>query len=167
MHMQSYMLTFIFFFLGISSHQVNTLVADGRHLVVGTLDGLVAIFDSETRSVYARYSWHEEKVRSLLILPEQIRPSICAEVDISSKKTAINSSQKDKLSKFSSFVVNEPNSVSHNKLCIDNKNSNGPLIASIGNGRRRMNVSKTYSAHQRPRTYTRVSEDITLLIWHS
>ena len=119
----------------------------------------MAIFDSLTRTLLSSYRWHEEKVRSLLILPEQIKPSICAEVGVASDQ----SRDRDGLMRYSSYVKS---SSADNKLYMPNKCSDGPLIASIGNGRRRMNVNETTPTKRR---YTRgaETEDITLLLWHS
>ena len=153
------------------SHQVNTILAEGRRLIVGTLDGLVAIFDSETRVVLSRFNWHEEKVRSLLLLPEQIRPSICAEVGISSTKSSSkdtpSSTNSGKPKTEQSLTTNTSDEEPHlkNELFLPNSTAETPLIASIGNGRRRMKIDE--KIRQKGRGITRYSEDITLLIWHS
>ncbi len=119
----------------------------------------MAIFDSLTRTLLSSYRWHEEKVRSLLILPEQIKPSICAEVGVASDQPR----DKDGLTRYSSYVKS---STADNKLYLPNNCSDGPLIASIGNGRRRMTI---HEATPTKRRYTRGAgeEDITLLLWHS
>ena len=50
--------------------------------MIGTTIGSVAIFDSETFNVISYLSWHREKVRTLLIMPSQVEPCICAEISL-------------------------------------------------------------------------------------
>lgn len=138
------------------------MLAEGRRVIVGTHDGLVAILDTESRDLLACYNWHEDKVRSLLILPEEIRRSICAEVDINLK-------EDDSLG--TALPVNSSSPISHptNGLFVPNTLVNQPLIASIGNGRHKMNTRRN-QRNSRPRANTRASgadQDITLLLWHS
>lgn len=138
-----------------STHHVNTLLAEGRRIIVGTHDGLVAIFDTESKHLLACYNWHEDKVRSLLVLPEQIRKSICAEVDINSKED-------------DSGETLATNTQPANSQYIPNTLNDGPLIASIGNGRHRLSTSRRSYGISRPQTRaTRADQDITLLLWHS
>ncbi len=154
-----------------TSHQVSTILAEGSRLIVGTLGGLVAIFDSETRHLLSRLNWHQEKVRTLLVLPNQIKPSICAEIGIT-METSSPSNTFPPDEKRSSCAGNTTSTSSNgiNKQFITSKTTQGPLLASIGNGRRRMNVNNnnyTRQHLQRPRINTRVGEDISLLIWHT
>lgn len=147
------------------SHQVTSLLAQSRRLYVGTLSGIVAIFDSMSFGLITQFSWHEGKVRSLLLLPEQIKACVCAEVPIvGSKDRALSSQLKRSLSVPSSRVINP--------CFIPNVGTELSLVASIGNGRLKLltKEEKEEANTQPSRRFTWMShahEDITLLMWHS
>ena len=65
--------------------QVATLVATGRKILVGSTSGVVGIFDSETRHLLNSFSWHKDKVRTLLVMPKEMEPCICAEIPFPEK----------------------------------------------------------------------------------
>lgn len=62
------------------SFQITTLTCSGRKVLVGTTIGAVAIFDSETVTLLNYLNWHKDKVRTLLVMPRQVDPCICAEI---------------------------------------------------------------------------------------
>ena len=47
---------------------------------MGTSGGTVGIFDSESCDLLSSVVWHRGKVRSLLVMPREVEPCICAEV---------------------------------------------------------------------------------------
>ena len=144
-----------------SSQQVTSLLAQGRRLYVGTLSGIVAAFDSQSLGLIARYSWHEGKVRSLLVLPEQVKSCLCAEVPLKTES-------KQQHIPIATRHVN-------NKCYMSNSGYDLELIASIGNGRIKYNCTEekkdlenSMSFHSRHFSWMNKShEDITLLVWHS
>lgn len=129
---------------------MTSLLAQGRKLFVGTLSGLVAVFDSQSFGLIARYSWHEGKVRSLLHLPEQVKTCICAEVPLMEEYQTRTSAGSGKST--------------HHDVC---------LIASIGNGRvkygneEKKDLENSIGQSRRFTWMTRNHEDINLLLWHS
>ena len=60
--------------------QIITIACTGCKVLVGTDIGIVAIFDSESTTLLKYHNWHKKKVRSLLIMPKQVEPCICAEI---------------------------------------------------------------------------------------
>ena len=173
-YLNAYLFTFLFTYLLVytlptddQTHQVSTLLAQGRKLFIGTLSGVVAVFDSQSRSLITRYNWHEGKVRTLLPLPKQIKPCICAEVSMNTKQ--LDSSKVPKqLGRFVSHTVDR--STHDNPCYLPNEMDSTDLIASIGNGRRKMIVKEEGKPTKRFRSHTWVperDEDITLLMWHS
>lgn len=132
-------------------YNVNTLLAHDKVLFAGTMSGVVAMFDSMTRQLLSHLSWHSGKVRFLLALPDRIRACICAEVPLERKTGGRTTSP--------------PPSPSIATSCDCVPLSRGrPLIASIGNGRRRYTATNELEASYEK---SQAHEDITLLVWQS
>ena len=51
-----------------------------RKVLVGTTVGMVTVFDSETTNLLNCFNWHKDKVRTLLAMPREVEPCVCAEV---------------------------------------------------------------------------------------
>ncbi len=49
-------------------------------MLVGTTIGAVAIFDSESVNLLNYLNWHRDKVRTIMVMPKQVEPCICAEI---------------------------------------------------------------------------------------
>ena len=62
------------------SFHITTLMCTDRKVLVGTTVGMVAIFDSETTNLLNCFNWHKDKVRTLLAMPREVEPCVCAEV---------------------------------------------------------------------------------------
>ena len=108
------------------------------------MSGIVALLDSETGQLLSCLAWHTGKVRFLLALPDTLRACISAEVPLDRSTTGRGKT--------------------HNSS--DAVSSSNPLIASIGNGRRRYSaVDQQVSSRTRDRF--REHDDVTLLVWQS
>ena len=147
------------------SQQVTSLLAQGRRLYVGTLSGIVAVFDSMSFGLITQFSWHEGKVRSLLLLPEQIKACVCAEVPIVESKDKTLSNQLRR-------CLSVPLSQVINPCFVPNIGTELSLVASIGNGRLKLLTKEekeevNMQPSRRFTWMTRAHEDITLLMWHS
>ena len=59
---------------------VRSLLASGRELFIGTSIGIVGVYNAATGEMLRRFNLHCGPVRSLLELPQQSTPCICAEV---------------------------------------------------------------------------------------
>ena len=142
------------------SQQVTSLLAQGRRLYVGTVSGIVAIFDSMSFILITHFSWHEGKVHSLLLLPEQIKACVCAEVPIvESKDRTLSSPLKRCLSVPSSSQVTNP-------CFVPNIGTELSLVASIGNGHLKL-LTKEEKKEANVQPLRCFRKDITLLMWHS
>jgi serine/threonine protein kinase/ankyrin repeat protein/GTPase SAR1 family protein len=129
------------------TNQVTSLLAHGRRLYVGTLTGTVAVFDSLTCGLVTWFSWHQGKVRTLMLLPEEVKTCVCGEIPINEGR---RESQHALVSENSNHST-------------DNDHMEASLLASIGNGR-----TKLLTNQSPPRRMTRTNnEDITLLLWNS
>ena len=145
--------------------QVATLVATGRKILVGTTSGVVGIFDSETRCLIHSLIWHKDKVRTLLVMPKEMEPCICAEIPFPEKEDEANglatppSASSETASplhgKATRILTHLQPASRHppktqrsmsvfsyldNRFRINNPEPDAVMITSIGNGRRRYNV---------------------------
>ena len=120
---------------------------------MGTSIGSVGIFNSKTLEVIQLLTWHKDKVRMLLVMPQQVDACICAEVpfpdqekeDCVNKKYPMESSLTLGRKLFSQKLEdNRTNknpvysaqlSYLDNKYCIFNPEPESRMITSIGNGR--------------------------------
>lgn len=131
---------------------------------VGTISGYVAVLDSETVSLVTQYSWHEGKVRSLLLLPDTIRHSLCAEVppttDVTNNKPGLPKRQFGEV--FSPMPPPDTHECYKQNLLV-----NKSLVASIGNGRKKQTVMEKDLKPPEGSLKQVINRDITLLMWHS
>ena len=141
-------------------YMVTTLLAHGKVLYVGTMGGVVAMFDSMTQQLLSRLTWHNGKVRYLLVLPDQTKACICAEVPLERQTGGRGRATTAATHHQTSPATSAASPQHHSTL---NSSTSYPLIASIGNGRRR------YLAHEQPqeRGRERGGEDVALLVWQS
>lgn len=119
----------------------------------------MGIFDSETRDVLQFFNWHKDKVRMLLIMPQQVEPCICAEVpfpdpeydkcDCENGKPGMQSSPRTGRKRFSpkkqamletskahkKLDYSSQFSYLDNKYCMHNLEPESGMITSVGNGR--------------------------------
>lgn len=62
------------------SFQITALTCIGHKLLIGTSTGHVAIMDSKTSAILQFLHWHKDRVCTLLAMPRQVEPCICAEI---------------------------------------------------------------------------------------
>ncbi len=114
---------------------------------MGTTIGAVVIIDSESITLLKYLNWHEDKVRALLVMPEQVGPCICAEIPFPKSDSCItskSSSDKSLVPKKKTLVPKKegiPNvheNLSAPQQCSEVKFS-PVLVASIGNGKKLYN----------------------------
>ena len=165
------LLSFMFLFSPLPTdadrtYQVTSLLAQGRRLYVGTVSGLVAVFDSLTYNLLTHFLWHKGKVRSLLLLPEEIKACVCAEVAFKGSENKPAFSNFERRGSHSSL-----GSLQDNPLFMPNPGGKLSMVASIGNGRRRYScISKAERSSSLKRSMTTgvpVRDDVTLLLWNS
>lgn len=140
--------------------QVSSLATSGRHLFIGTTAGTVGKFDSETLQLVTSYHWHKGKCRTLLAMPREMEPCICAEIPFPEKtrepctatelqsavQTAIISSprraaREDAPRRHPPAPAGGPQyNFSHapNPMFLPNRDPDSVLITSVGSGGRRM-----------------------------
>lgn len=157
-----------------------TLMCAGHKLFVGTSSGVVAIFDSETVNLLKCFSWHKNRVRTLLAMPKQVEPCICAEIPFpdkdnkgcksrsSSDPHGVRNSASTILSlsanrKYEGVTKKEESlteslSYSDNICFIPNPEPESIMVTSVGNGKVVHTQSMSSSTH---------SEDVMLLTWKS
>lgn len=127
--------------------EINAILAAERKIFVGTSCGKVVVLNSETKMFLVAYSWHEGKIDKLLLLPDETKPSICAEIPLNkSPEKPLNSSQTHSVS-----IINNIHS-------IPNPEPNAVMIISIGEGRVQHDVT--------PRSTNEVTNS-HLMIWKS
>lgn len=148
--------------------QVTSLLAQGRRLYVGTISGTVAVFDSQSFGLITNFTWHKGKVRTLLLLPEQVKSCVCVEVPFGVEEDKVTRERSRSHIK---------SSLQTNSCFVQNTNCNLSLVASIGNGRLKLvtesktdtteNSSTRSSRRATTLSMSVMNEDINLLIWHS
>lgn len=157
------------------SCQVVTMIAKGVKLFVGTSGGVVGIFHSESRELLNSFTWHKEKVRTLLVMPREMEACICNEIPFKDSEPEQNKSTHNKFQRgMSAFGYIE------NQHCIHNHEPDAVMLTSIGNGRRRYQVIEQskqdrikifnetqQSIGRRPTSMDKLGEDIVLLQWKS
>lgn len=115
---------------------------------MGTTIGHVAIFDSETVNLLNYFDWHKDKVRTLLVMPKQVEPCVCAEIPFPEQGSADSTrqSKRDALestthSKRSLNLDQPPRSFNRqftyleNDQYITNSDPDSVLVTSVGNGK--------------------------------
>ena len=112
-------------------------------MFVGTTTGHVAIFDSESSNLLSCIKLHEQKVSTLLAMPKDVEPCVCAEIPFPKKKSV------KKACTTSTQMNSDPDSM---------------LVTSVGNGKACFlcqgdDPSKSDNAGKKPH------EDIVLLLW--
>ena len=157
------------------------MVAQGKKLFIGTAGGIVATFDSESGELLNSFSWHKEKVRTLLVMPKEMEPSICNEIPFSGEEE--NTPDKPSHSRSNPRLRRGISAFSYmdNQHYIDNPEPDSVVITSIGNGRRRYQVHEL-TKEDRIRIFNETDqfigrrptaiidksgEDIVLLQWRS
>ena len=131
----------ISYFTNAEKPEVTAMTTAGKKIIIGAASGEVVILNSEERSVLAYYSWHKGEVEALLVMPEEIKPCICAEIPFEQPSDAVSDAHK--------LVVTE------NNFVIPNPEPNAVMIASIGKGRITLDPSQN------------LEHDTYLLIWKS
>ena len=138
-----------------ATFQVVTMVATGKKLFVGTTGGTVGVFDSESGQLLNAFSWHKDKVRTLLVMPKEMEPCVCNEIPFPDQEAkqvrstsvptqtlhphatepsgAGRSPMQRGISAFSYF---------DNHHYIRNPEPDAVMITSVGNGRRRYLVNE-------------------------
>ena len=118
---------------------MSALLASGQFVYVGTTVGVIGVWSSEDANLLQRFYYHEHKVRMLLEMPFEVSSCVCPEVPFPNDRSDITMDT--------------------------NINIDGPLITSIGNGRKKLllhsNIKEQKSFLQRH------EDDICLLTWHS
>ncbi len=150
------------------------MVAKGVKLFVGTSGGVVGVFDSESVELLNVFSWHNEKVRTLLVMPKEMEACICNEIPFESDHQNLAAKGPKFQRGMSAFAYLE------NQHCIHNDEPDAVMLMSIGNGRRRYQVSEQskqdrikifndaqHSIGRRPTSMDKLGEDIVLLQWRS
>ena len=111
--------------------KVTTMTTVGKKIIVGTVSGEVVILNSEDMNILAACFWHKGEVEALLVIPEEVKPCICAEIPFE---------EPDDTNAQICMVT-------ENKYNIPNIEPNAAMIASIGKGRISLNASKTSENH--------------------
>ena len=144
------------------SFQVTTLLAHDRKIFIGTTGGLVGIYDSETRQLLNTLSWHKDKVRTLLVMPKETEPCICAEIPFPKQEPEWDASLDpapvpgEKHTKMYNKIQTQQQSAQktqyqrgmsmftylENRYHIPNNEPDAVIITSVGSGR------KTYTVHE-------------------
>ena len=60
--------------------EITALTCTGHRVIVGTSTGSVVIFHSKSADLLCHLKWHSGNVHTLLVMPKEIEPCICAEV---------------------------------------------------------------------------------------
>ena len=170
--------------------QVATLAAHGRKIFVGTTSGTVGVFDSEYLQLLNVFSWHKGKVRTLLIMPKEMEPCVCAEIPYSGTEDPSDESAGKYTHRFTGQQppikprTGEQFSFMNNKMFIRNSDPDAVLVTSIGNGRKRFIVNEPTKATKAEKVKMfdsaalttvrrpgedshRIGEDVCLLSWKS
>jgi len=113
------------------SFQVVTMVTHSSKLFIGTSSGVVGVFDSESQQLLNSFAWHREKVRTLLVMPQQVEPCVCNEVPFPSDEE--ESRLKRGVSVFSYM---------DNRHYMHNPEPDAVMVTSIGNGRRKYELNE-------------------------
>ena len=128
---------------------MSTLVAHGRKVIVGTTNGTVGIFDSESCALLNSFTWHSAKVRTLLVMPKEIEPCVCAEIPLPTREDQeLSSLPSNHTSRYPRRnPVPTPQgalsvSFMSNPMFIPNPNPDSVMVTSIGNGRKRFIVNE-------------------------
>ena len=146
--------------------QVTALAACGKKVFLGMDSGAVGILDSETFQMLHTLHWYNGKVRTLLVMPKEIRSCICAEAP----------TQPD-----TSRPGDRPQDATKNLHNVPTVDLNAVILTTFGNSRRKFSkneLSKSEKAKQFDKqahsllsslsaSGVRASEDISLLMWRS
>ena len=162
-----------------ATFQVVTMVATGRKLFIGTTGGTVGVFDSESGQLQNVFSWHKEKVRTLLVMPKEMEPCVCNEIPFPDQEAKqVRSASAPTQMVHPTSGAEEPSGIERYHY-IHNPEPEAVMITSVGNGRRRYVVneqSKDDSEVERRNTgqrshradlHDKHEEDIVLLTWRS
>ena len=133
------------------------MVATGRKLFIGTTGGTVGVFDSESGQLLNAFSWHKEKVRTLLVMPKEMEPCVCNEIPFPDQEAKqVRSASVPTQTLHPTSGVKEPSGVERcriqrgisafsyfdNHHYIHNPEPEAVMITSVGNGRRRYVVNE-------------------------
>ena len=167
--------------------KIVSIVGAGRNLIVGTNKGIVGIIDAERKALQPKiFTWHKEEVSQLLVMPKEMKPCICAEIphpedDPSTKpnSTAQSSISSNRATSPSGDDTTEDTrnhsnslpvrynivrrvSSSAAKYYMHNKDTDSPMVASVGVGRsyalRECMVSSVDSSRSG-------QQEVVLLLW--
>ena len=156
------------------------MVCSGHKVIVGTTIGAIGIFNSENFDLLNFFHWHKEKVRTLLLMPKEAEPCICAEIPFTEhedephktgrktlrseapgghsgiRKRNVLTRQKNLLS------PKKPNfcpqfSYLDNKYCIPNPEPESVLLTSVGNGKHGYSVN-VQSKEEKVKIFDRASQ---------
>ena len=143
---------------------MTTLTCDAHKLFVGMSAGIIAIFNSETVDLLKCFSWHDKKIRNLLVLPKQIEPCICAETPfLDQDHVTVSSSSLEAQTTTPSLGANAKREgatedFSSNECFVPNPDPYSVMVASVGNGK----VGYSVQVQERSR-----AEEVVLLTWKS
>ena len=148
----------------------------------------MGVFDSETCQLLHSFSWHRGKVRTLLVMPKEMEPCICAEVPIVEKdedQFEVNTDPYKATRRHTQLQPPRPSpghaafSFMNNPMFIPNTEPEAAVITSIGNGRKRLMVNELSKAdrlkifdkasvlRRGEGSVSRHGEDVCLLTWRS
>ena len=142
---------------GAPADKCESLATYNRKLFVGTTGGCVLVVDAEKGKVTNVLSWHVGKVRTLLVMPKEVEPCVCAEVQFNEEGAGTSEEA-------------EPAGVPHtdNPFMIHNPSDpDACMVTSIGNGRRKFTVAKQLVGQQYGRSLSLRIEDLFLLTWRN
>ena len=152
------------------SFQVSSLATSGRHLFIGTTAGTVGMLNSETLQLVTSYHWYKGKCRTLLVMPREMEPCICAEIPFPEKirepcAPELQSAQTTIVSPRRATQVASPQPVSaggpqykfsqQNPMFLPNRDLDSVLITSVCSGWRKI-VDSEMSEVQKLSTWEEV-----------
>jgi hypothetical protein len=126
------------------SAQVTVVATSGKKVLVGTDIGSVGIIDSETCQVLHCLQWHTSKVRSLLLMPKEMEPCVCAEIPLPEFHREDSVGTTKLLARAPTRTLVHQRTLSDsdmisltdvNPSVVVDTGMEGSMVASIGNGR--------------------------------
>ena len=128
----------------------------------------MGMVDSETCAVLRVFTWHQGKVRTLLVMPREVEACLCAEVPIVDQSDP--TSADPRAGEGGGMMAGNPRRgedevttfPTDNPLFVPNAEPDACMVTSIGNGRRQFTFSRSTCAKD-----ISCSCDMHLLTWKS